>query len=193
MKIKLLSILLALAATSANAAIISYDLMGLGGSGLLGTNERPSPIAIAGTGGELGAGITFDTDTNVLTINIGWGSANGYTDLTSNVSNAHIHGPVAGTTLTDFMTNAAGVPSGFGIFASVPAVTSPSAGVISVTRTFTATQATQLAEGRFYINIHTVNNGGGEIRANLVPVPEPGVSALALSCLGLALASRRRK
>jgi hypothetical protein len=180
-----------IAIAPADAAVVAFNLIGLGGAGLLGSNERPSAISPAGTGGEIGAGITFDNVSNILTINIGWGTGNGYADLTSAVTNAHIHGPVAGTTLTDFMTGTAGVPSGFGIFTNVPAVTSPTNGAISVTRTFTAGQAAQLMEGRFYINIHTTTNAGGEIRGNLVPVPEP--SSTLLGGLALLLAVRRSR
>ena len=86
--------LLALSATTTqvNAATISYDLLGAAGAGLLPGNE-PGTI-IGGTGGEIGAGISLDDVTNILTINVGWGSGNGpFTDLSSNVSNQHIHGP----------------------------------------------------------------------------------------------------
>ncbi len=49
-----------------------------------------------------------------------------------------------------------------------------------------------LAAGKGYLNIHTQTFGGGEIRANLVAVPEPGT----IAALGLAVAPlllRRRK
>jgi hypothetical protein len=182
---------LGFAVVPVQGAIIAFNLQGLGGAGLLGSNERPAAVSPSGTGGEIGAGITFDDVSNILTINIGWGSGNGFTDLTSNVTNAHIHGAVSGSTLTDFMTGSAGVPSGFGIFTNEPSVTSPTSGSISVTRSFDLTQATQLLNGQFYINIHTANNGGGEIRGNLVPVPEP--STFMLGGLALLLGTRRRR
>jgi hypothetical protein len=48
--------------------------------------------------------------------------------------------------------------------------------------------------GRAYFNIHTSPNfGGGEIRAWITPVPEPGTWALmALGLAGMAAAARRR-
>jgi hypothetical protein len=48
--------------------------------------------------------------------------------------------------------------------------------------------------GRAYFNIHTSPNfGGGEIRAWIAPVPEPGTWALmALGLAGMAAAARRR-
>jgi hypothetical protein len=51
-----------------------------------------------------------------------------------------------------------------------------------------ATQAADLLAGRYYINIHTANNGGGEIRCNLV-IPEP--SSIALLSIGILGFMRR--
>jgi hypothetical protein len=47
--------------------------------------------------------------------------------------------------------------------------------------------------GRAYLNIHTTNFGGGEIRGFLVATPEPGTMALAIAALaGIFLVSRVR-
>jgi len=62
------------------SAIIEFDLLGKAGPGLLPGNEAPTtPV---GSGGEIGAGIFFNDVTLQLTINVGWGSGNGFTDLT---------------------------------------------------------------------------------------------------------------
>jgi hypothetical protein len=54
---------------------------------------------------------------------------------------------------------------------------------------------TAFDSGRAYLNIHTSPNfGGGEIRAWITPVPEPGTWALmALGLAGVAAAARRRR
>ncbi|MCC6493536.1 MAG: CHRD domain-containing protein [Pirellulales bacterium] len=52
--------------------------------------------------------------------------------------------------------------------------------------------ADYLASGRAYLNLHTTAHGGGEIRAFLVPVPEP--AAMVLGPFGaIALLVRRRR
>jgi hypothetical protein len=49
---------------------------------------------------------------------------------------------------------------------------------------------------RAYLNFHTVQYGGGEIRGTLVPVPEPATSmlaALGLLCVGYVAVRRRQR
>ena len=55
----------------------------------------------------------------------------------------------------------------------------------------TATQEAELFDGKFYINLHTFTNGGGEIRGFLVPVPEPETYAMLLAGLALVGAVAR--
>ncbi len=159
--IKLLALLACAFVTSASAGVVQFNLLGRGGAGLLATNE-PGAI-IGGTGGEIGAGITFDDVTRVLSINVGWGSANGFSNLSSAANNSHIHGPTAGSGIAAFSQTA-------GVLINLPRLSnSASAGSIVTNVTLTAGQAVELLAGRYYVNVHTVNNGGGEARGFLVP------------------------
>lgn len=182
MKITLSVVLLGAALSQeAGANIIQFDLQGTAGPGLLFLNE-PAVLS-GGTGGEIGAGIYYDDVLNSLTINVGWGSSQGFTDLSSAANNSHIHGPTANSLgnngVGDFRQTAGVL---FNLARSGNAVT----GGFFTTPPITITEAqeAQLMDGRWYINLHTVNNGGGEIRGFLVPVPEP--STWALMGLGLA-------
>ena len=186
MKKLLFSMLLILASVQARATIINFDLKGVAGNGLLPGNE-PGTI-IGGTGGEIGSGITFNDVTLALTINVGWGSSQGFTDLSSAASASHIHGPTAANNGSGF-TQTAGVL--FTLTRSSNAVTGGTLTTAPIT--LTASQATDLNNGKFYINIHTANNGGGELRGFLIPaVPEPGTASL-LGLGALVFVARRRR
>ena len=175
-------------APSAQAAITNFDLIGTAGAGLLAGNEPG--LIVGGTGGEIGTGIFFDDVANLLTINVGWGSSQGFTDLSSAVTASHIHGPTAAINGGGF-TQTAGVAFNLtrssnaltgGTFTAAPIALSP-------------TQATQLLDGKFYVNLHTATNGGGEIRGFLVaaPIPEPAEYAMLLAGLALVGAIARRR
>ncbi len=183
----------AFAPTFSHAAIIPFDLQGSAGFGLLPGNENTVLSGTPGTGGEIGAGITFDDVTKVLTVNIGWGSGNGFTDLTSTAIGAHIHGPTTGSGTASF-TQSAGVLINLASGGFTFNTSATSGSVVGVSSALSPTNEADLFSGKFYINIHTSTNGGGEIRGNLVAVPEPAsIAALAgLSVLGCAAMRRRR-
>ena len=55
-------------------------------------------------------------------------------------------------------------------------------------------QLNNILEGRSYINFHTTQFGGGEIRGNIPPIPEPETYALMLAGLGaMTLVARKRR
>jgi hypothetical protein len=177
-----------LAASNASAAILFFDLQGRGGAGLLPGNENHAINGTPGSGGEIGAGITFNDVTNVLTINVGWGSGNGFSNLTGNATVGHIHGLTANGGVASFTQNA-GVRYGLD---NLPgwnnnAVNGGFIGTVNIN----AVDVQALLDGRMYINVHSAANGAGEIRGNLVLVPTPGVAAM-MGLGGLALARRRR-
>jgi uncharacterized repeat protein (TIGR02543 family) len=154
--------LIATALAQLNAAIIQLDLRGTAGYGLLFGNEPSVPSG--GSGGEIGAGIFYDDVTKLLTINAGWGSSQGFTDLSSLSTASHIHGPTAAANGSGF-TQVAGV-----IFTLARSSSAVTGGYFTTPPiTLTLAQETDLLNGKYYINVHTANYGGGEIRGFLVP------------------------
>ena len=150
---------------SAQAHIISFDLLGKAGPGLQSGNENGTINGTPGSGGEVGEGIVFNDQTGVLTIRIGWGSGNGFTNLSGDAQAGHIHGPTASGGTGSFTENA-GVMIGLD---DKPGWTpSASNGGFNGSVTLNSTQTADLFAGRLYINIHTPTNPGGEIRGNLV-------------------------
>jgi hypothetical protein len=181
--------LLGLSAASSSAAVIALNLEGKGGIGLLASNENGTVNGAFGSGGEVGGGISYDDVSNLLTINVAWGLTNGFSSLTGNASAGHIHGPTASSGVGSFTQNAGVI---FGLDSGVTWNNSAtSGGVTGRTITLTETQEGQLLAGRYYINVHTSLNGGGEIRGNIV-VPETSTSVLASTALGLMIRRRRR-
>ncbi len=79
-----------------------------------------------------------------------------YSGLSSSATAAHIHGPADTTTSADVIVPLAS-PSGTN-------------GTISGAATLTPEQMAFLLAGQTYVNIHTVNNGGGEIRGQIWPI-----------------------
>ena len=179
----------ALALTAAaSAAIVDFDILGRSGAGMRFDNENPGSSVSTATGGEVFGGITFDDVANLLILNVGWGTGKGFTDLTGNVTAAHIHaagGPNFQTTNGGVIISLDGLTPGF-------SNSSTNGGWTNTQVTLTAAQKTQLFNGQLYLNAHTAANGGGELRGNLVQaVPEP--SALGLLAVGATGALLRRR
>ena len=114
---------------------------------------------------------TYDDVTNQLDYTITW------QDLTSDVNNMHFH------------VGAVGVAGGVELGIAGP-WSSPQTG----SATLSEARETNLLAGNWYLNIHTENFGGGEIRGQVVTtaVPEPSsASILILASVGFCLRRRR--
>lgn len=109
---------------------------------LAGANEVPA-VASPGTGS---AEAWLNKDTNLLTWKVS------FSGLTGPATAAHFHGPaVAG--------------SNAGVVVPFTGTTSPLEGQA----TLTPAQAADLLAGKWYANVHTAANKGGEIRGQMLP------------------------
>jgi hypothetical protein len=133
---------------------------------LAGANERPTPINSNGTGNFTGV---YDPNTGYMSYTVT------YSGLGTNSTLAHIHccvgTEVAGGALVNFAS--------FGNVLFTPGSTSGSFnGVILLTSAFAASATVNgdslrkaMDAGLTYVNIHTTQNGGGEIRGQIVEQP----------------------
>jgi hypothetical protein len=165
-------------AVVAQAEVIQFNLSPPGTDAAVGLsplNQVPPAANSTGSGNEISAGINFDTNTSVLTVLLGYGSAAGFGNLTAPASNMHIHGPAGPGTngpvvidLAPYLFTQMDPALGGIIYGQVPIPT---------------TNVADLLAGLYYINIHTTNYPGGEIRGQLIgeiikpPVNEPPVIA----------------
>jgi hypothetical protein len=106
-----------------------------------GKSETP-PNASAGTG-------TADIDYDAASKKLTWKLT--YTGLSGPATAAHFHGP-------------AEAGKNAGVAVAIPnATTSPNEG----SATLTDAQAADLLAGKYYVNVHTAANPGGEIRGQV--------------------------
>jgi hypothetical protein len=148
--------------STARGPIVQLAITGIAGAGLLPGNEATTVIGSTARGGEIGDGVSYNRSTRMLSINVGWGTTAGFTDLTSALTGAHLHGPT-------FRANG----NGFTETASILFILNPSniastSGIITQEIELTSAQEAELLAGRYYINIHTANNVGGEINGFLI-------------------------
>ena len=90
---------------------------------------------------------TLNTETNELTYHIV------FSGLTGPVTAAHFHGPAA---------------EGANAGPQIPIKMSPITSPINGKATLTADQAKDLLDGKWYFNLHTAANPGGEIRGQVL-------------------------
>ena len=106
-----------------------------------GKSEVP-PTTTAGTG-------TADIDYDPATKKLSWKLS--YSGLSGPATAAHFHGPAA-------------ADKNAGVAVAIPNATkSPAEG----SATLTAEQAADLEAGKYYVNVHTAANPGGEIRGQV--------------------------
>jgi hypothetical protein len=113
---------------------------------LTGAEETP-PEKTAGKGM---ATLTYDPATRVVTWSIT------YSGLTGPVTMAHFHGPAD-----------KGAIAGVEIWLTKQG--SPAENPIKGEATLTADQAKEFTAGKWYVNLHTKEHPGGEIRGQVVP------------------------
>jgi hypothetical protein len=188
MKKALLSAILVLTATAAQATPITYT------AALSGANENPA-VVTDGTGF---ATVTYDATTHLLTVDVT------FDDLTGTTTASHIHccavpptnAGVATTTPT-FANFPLGVTSGtYFNTLNLTLASSFNPAFVTAQGSIGAAEtalANGLASGMTYLNVHTSFAPGGEIRGVLTAasVPEPATFTLLGAAL-VGLAARRR-
>ena len=174
-----------------HAAVIPFILDGNAGLGLLPGNENP-PVASTGSGGIGAGGILYDTASKLISIDVRWGSGNGFSDLTSTATVMHIHLATANAAPAGFSDNA-----GASVTLNTLAGFNPSAtagSLIDTAGPLSAAQEAALLGNRSYINVHSIQFGGGELRGHLVVVPEPTSCVLLLGMgVSILLGSSRNR
>ena len=135
---KIMLVTLALGATLAFAGSASADKM----KATLDSKSQVPPNASAATG-------TADLDYDPASKKLSWKLS--YSGLSGPATAAHFHGP-------------AEAGKNAGVAVAIPnATSSPAEG----SATLTDAQAADLVAGKYYVNIHTAANPGGEIRGQV--------------------------
>jgi CHRD domain len=121
---------------------------------MLAANENP---------GNRSTGLGFGTvelspDETTITVNMR------FSGLTAAATAAHIHGPAGAGTNASVLFPFTGVPS------------ATSGAIPQQTFAINPTQVGYLKNGLLYMNVHNLNFGGGELRAQLLPVSSAGLT-----------------
>ncbi len=138
---------------------------------LQGINEVPpngSPALGLGT-------VVLNAAQTQITVDLNW------TGLTAPATAAHIHGPGGAGTNAAVLFPLSGVPA------------ATSGAIPEQMFAITPTQVGYLFSGYLYMNVHDANFPGGEIRGQLLLIPEPGFLALLASGLGVTAWRLRRR
>ena len=179
------AILIAFIARVAQADVVEFTLQGSAGGGVTAANE---PGDTGNGSGDLRTNAIYDTDTNMFSLDVGWGSGNGFADLTSAASLVNLHFVEDGVPPDVFEQSG----SAFLTFDEVDE--SPLSGGVTNTVEILEEREADLLAGRVYLHIHTDDISGGEARGYFISqaVPEPGsASILGLAAIGLFVRRRR--
>ena len=114
-----------------------------------------------------------------------------YSGLSANATAGHIHGPGAPGVSVGVLYNL--VTSGNLTIGGTAGTLSGTVNLVPLGTYTVAAQIADLDNGRWYFNIHDGNFPGGEIRGQILPVPEPSTLALAGLGLGGLVAWRLRR
>jgi hypothetical protein len=159
---------LAIACAAAAASAARADIL-IFHAHLDGSQEVP-PVVTTGTGF---AEVTLDDVTGAVTVVTG-----SFSGLVSPTTAAHIHGMAP-----------AGANAGVLIGLNIPI--GVTAGGITGSGNLSAAQIPDMIAGLTYINIHSNQHPGGEIRGQLILIPAP--AGAVLLGLGAFAAARRRR
>ena len=161
---KTLAVLLSSAAVC-QAALIPIGISPTGTSAAMGlspSNEVPAVSNSSGSGGVISGGLVLDTDSNMLMVTFGYGSAAGFTDLTGPARSVTLNGPAATNQNAEVLFDLS--PFTF------PAVNPNLGGIVFGNVSIPTNDVGDLLAGFDYINIGTDSNTNGEIRGQLVPL-----------------------
>lgn len=110
-----------------------------------GAQEVPPVTATTGTGTVTG---TYNKNTNLLMYTATW------TGLTGGTTNMHFHGPAL-----------VGEPAGVAV--GITGFTNTTSGSVTNSITLSEAHEADLLAGKWYYNVHTAANPGGEIRGQV--------------------------
>jgi len=152
-------------AAPASAEILEFT------ADIRGENERPNPVDTPafGTGT-----FTLDTETNEFTFTVLFTEAL----FSSPETGAHVHGPATPDQNADVL-----IPLPLGQLKQGTVDLDDIAGA----------DPEDLINNLWYVNIHSQDFPGGEIRGQIILIPEPGTALMAAGGLLAACVTRRRR